>query len=181
MPLSQRSPLTALAEQDLLPVAQLDLTAPLVAAIVICLLLALVLTALSIVLSRPARRAKRVSRPGTHSEVSGKSAWHARIEDIVRRHAAGDLEREDAFTELAAVARDYASAASSDDLRSSTLTDIARVPRHPGNRHGLDMLRQTIEALYPPEFADAAANAQARDTSVEEAAGWVAMLVERWR
>lgn len=181
MPLSAHSPMPALAEERLVPVAQLDLTAPLVAAIVICLLVALALVVLAIVLTRPARRAKRVSRPGAHSEVSGKSAWHARIEDIVRRHAAGDVEREEAFAELAAVARDYASAASADDLRSSTLTDIAQTPRHPGNRHGLDLLRQTIEALYPPEFADAAANTQARDTSVEEAAGWVAMLVERWR
>ena len=49
-----------------------------------------------------------------------------------------------------------------------------------GNRHGLDLLRQTIAALYPPEFADERFNAAAGEASVDEAAGWVATLIERW-
>ena len=46
---------------------------------------------------------------------------------------------------------------------------------------GLDALKQTIGALYPPEFADDARNRIAQTTSVQQAAEWVANLVERWR
>ena len=47
--------------------------------------------------------------------------------------------------------------------------------------HGFTLLRQTIAALYPPEFANAEFNAQAKDATVEQAADWVLNLVERWR
>ena len=43
------------------------------------------------------------------------------------------------------------------------------------------MLRQTIAALYPPEFADERFNDSARQTDVEQAAQWVNRLVERWK
>ena len=45
----------------------------------------------------------------------------------------------------------------------------------------LTLLRQTIEALYPPEFADAERNHIARQATGEQAGEWVANLVERWR
>ena len=61
-------------------------------------------------------------------------------------------------------------------LSKPTLT-----PRTTGNQHGLTLLRQTIEALYPPEFADAERNHTAREATVEQAGEWVANLVERWR
>ena len=53
--------------------------------------------------------------------------------------------------------------------------------RSTGNQQGLTLLRQTIEALYPPEFADAERNHIARQATVEQAGEWVANLVERWR
>ena len=67
------------------------------------------------------------------------------------------------------------------ELSSSTLTDLAYLNRTPANRQGLDALKQTIGALYPPEFADDARNRIAQTTSVQQAAEWVANLVERWR
>ena len=86
---------------------------------------------------------------------------------------------------LAAVARDFASQASSAELGSTTLQEIAS--RSAGSLagdsgvHGFTLLRQTIAALYPPEFANAEFNAQAKDATVEQAADWVLNLVERWR
>lgn len=77
--------------------------------------------------------------------------------------------------------RDFASTATGTDVRNQTLTDIEETPRTTGNQQGLTLLRQTIEALYPPEFADAERNHIARQATVEQAGEWVANLVERWR
>ena len=77
--------------------------------------------------------------------------------------------------------RDFVSTATGSDVRNQTLTDIEATPRTTGNQHGLTLLRQTIEALYPPEFADAERNHTAREATVEQAGEWVANLVERWR
>ena len=93
----------------------------------------------------------------------------------------GALPRHEAFVELSVIARDFAGAASGKELSSSTLTDLAYLNRTPANRQGLDALKQTIGALYPPEFADDARNRIAQTTSVQQAAEWVANLVERWR
>ena len=156
---------------DLRPVESLALTTPLVVAIVACLLLAVGLIALIIMLSRPARKPR-------NSNASSKAEWRARIDDVVARHESGALPRHEAFVELSVIARDFAGAASGKELSSSTLTDLAYLNRTPANRQGL---RQTIGALYPPEFADDARNRIAQTTSVQQAAEWVANLVERWR
>ena len=159
---------------DLRPVESLALTTPLVVAIVACLLLAVGLIALIIMLSRPARKPRNSDRArGAHSNASSKAEWRSRIDDVVARH--------EAFVELAVIARDFAGAASGKELSSSTLTDLAYLNRTPANRQGLDALKQTIGALYPPEFADDARNRIAQTTSVQQAAEWVANLVERWR
>ena len=73
------------------------------------------------------------------------------------------------------------SSTSFETIPNQTLTDIEAAPRTTGNQHGLTLLRQTIEALYPPEFADAERNHTAREATVEQAGEWVANLVERWR
>lgn len=115
------------------------------------------------------------------TRLPAKPVWHQRIDDVVSRHARGELEREEAFAQLAAIARDFASTATGTDVRNQTLTDIEETPRTTGNQQGLTLLRQTIEALYPPEFADAERNHIARQATVEQAGEWVANLVERWR
>ncbi|MCH9275330.1 hypothetical protein JS533_003440 [Bifidobacterium amazonense] len=166
---------------DLTPVPQLGLAAPLLAAIAGCLSLAIVLIVLAVVLSRPRRRPANTARRGNHATGGDLAAWRARIEGIVSRHESGELSRERAFVELAETARDFAGAATGRDMSASTLRDLSSLPRGTAERQGLDLLRQTVAALYPPEFADAALNGHAASISVREAAGWVSNLVERWR
>ncbi|MBW3082390.1 hypothetical protein [Bifidobacterium phasiani] len=172
---------SALDSSDLTTVGRSDLTTPLLIVLAVCLLLAVAAIVAAALLSRP-RRSPRTARPrGAHRDGSDRGAWRARVDEVVARYHDGALDREEAFARLAAVARDYASSASGRDMSAHTLDDLRHVPRDPGNRRGLDLLRQTIAALYPAEFADAGANAQARETSVEQAAEWVSALMERWR
>lgn len=168
------------AAAGLSPVGPIDMTTPLAIAAGACVLLAIVLIACAVFLSRPRRTRVRAVPRGAHAEAQDRRAWHRRIDDVVSRHGSGELDREKAFAELAAIARDYASEASGRDLTSHTLTDIRREPRTQSTKQGLDLLRMTISALYPPEFADGAAHPDAGGASVEEAAGWVSNLVERW-
>lgn len=172
----------AVDPSELQTVDTLTLVGPLTALVVACLLLAVVLAAVAIVMSRPKRNTKKAAQPrGAHNGAGPKAPWHARINDVLNRYESGALNREDAFVELALIARDFAGASSGKQLGSSTLADLTRLPRTPSNRQGLDTLRQTIEALYPPEFANPSFNAMAKTVTVKEAAGWVSNLVERWR
>jgi len=169
-----------LAEEDLTVKGQIHFENGLVATIVACLLGIVILIALTVWLSKPSSRPSRNDDHGRHAP-SEKSVWHQRIEDIVSRHAAGELEREEAFTLLAATVRDFVSSVTGTDMSNRTLTDIQAMPRTTGNQQNLTLLRQTIEAFYPPEFADAEHNRIAKDATVEQAGEWVAHLVERWR
>ena len=160
----------------------LALTTPLVVAIVACLLLAVGLIALIIMLSRPARKPRNSDRArGAHSNASSKAEWRAASTMwwpvMNPEHCPGMR----LSSNCPSSARDFAGAASGKELSSSTLTDLAYLNRTPANRQGLDALKQTIGALYPPEFADDARNRIAQTTSVQQAAEWVANLVERWR
>ena len=170
---------------DLHPVTDVPVASLLPIVTMACFIALLILIVAIVIMSRP-RRAKRVAAPrGSHNALAPVSQWKSRVHDIVERNGAGKLSREDAFVELAAVARDFASQASSAELGSTTLQEIAS--RSAGSLagdsgvHGFTLLRQTIAALYPPEFANAEFNAQAKDATVEQAADWVLNLVERWR
>lgn len=170
---------------DLHPVTDVPVASLLPIVTMACFIALLILIVAIVIMSRP-RRAKRVAAPrGSHNTLAPVSQWKSRVHDIVERNGAGKLSREDAFVELAAVARDFASQASSAELGSTTLQEIAS--RSAGSLagdsgvHGFTLLRQTIAALYPPEFANAEFNAQAKDATVEQAADWVLNLVERWR
>lgn len=170
-----------LAEENLTVKGQIHLENGLVATIVICLLGIVILVALAVWLSQPSSRPSKNDSHGRHDALAGKSVWHQRIEDIVSRHAKGELEREDAFARLAAIVRDFVSTTTGTDMRNQTLTDIESMPRTTGNQQNLTLLRQTIEAFYPPEFANSEHNRIAKDATVEQAGEWVANLVERWR
>ena len=125
--------------------------------------------------------ANRKPQPrGAHLDDTVKTSWHRRIDDVVRRYHAEQIDRETAFIELAAICRGIASAHTGRDLHAHTLTDIRREPRNPSTRTGLDTRRMTIAALYPPEYADSAVDTHAREVSVDDAAGWASTLVERW-
>ena len=147
-------------------------------AVAVALLLTAAASAFAVwFLSRP-KRPKAAPRPkGAHSGAHGRDVWRARIADVVTRHEGGSLTREEAFAELASIAREFASERTGRDFNAHTLTDIRRETRAAG---GVDLLRTTIAALYPPEFADVRVNAHARTADVREAAGWVSNLVERW-
>ncbi len=161
---------------------QIHIETGLIATIVICLIMAAVLVALTVLLSRPSRKTSgKPSSRGRYDQAAGKSEWHQRIDAIVSSHESGRITRDEAFAQLAALARDYVSQSTGADISNHTLADIKSTPRTTGNQQRLTLLRRTIESLYPPEFADAEHNHTARETTVEQAGQWVANLVERWR
>lgn len=170
-----------LPENLLHPKDQIHIETGLIAAIAICLILAAALVALTVLLSRPSRGKGKKTSHGRHDPATGKAEWLQRINAIVSSHENGGLTREEAFAQLAALARDYVSQSTGTDMRNHTLADIEAAPRTTGNQQRLTLLRQTIESLYPPEFADAEHNHTAREATVEQAGQWVANLVERWR
>lgn len=170
-----------LAAHDFDVRSQIHLGNKLIVVIASCLILAVILVALTVWLSRPSRKPAMPTSRGRHDALAGTSGWHQRIETVVSRHANGELDREEAFAQLAGIARDFVSTVTGTDMRNLTLTDIKRTPQTTGNRRGLTLFRQTIEALYPPEFADAEHNSIAKEATVEQAGEWVANLVERWR
>ena len=146
-----------------------------------CALAAIGFIVAVIVLSRPKSPGEgHFTRESRHA-MTDKEIWHTRIDDIVEQHERGVIDRDEAFTRLAELTRQFASTGFNRNMSNHTLTDLKREPRIPSNQHSLDLLRQTIAALYPPEFADAEYNEQARETTVEEASAWVATLVERWQ
>lgn len=149
--------------------------------IAVCLAIAAALVILVVWLSRPNRKPTKKANHGRHDAATGTSVWHERIDDVVARHAKGDLTRENAFALLAATQWDFAPQPPAAMCAAKRSPILEATPRTTGNQHGLTLLRQTIEALYPPEFADAERNHTAREATVEQAGEWVANLVERWR
>ncbi|MCO6558277.1 MAG: hypothetical protein J6575_02380 [Bifidobacterium sp.] len=147
---------------------------------IVFLAAAVILVIAILLLSRPKKQISTKIH-GAHGAQNDKTAWRARINDIVKRHTQGELTRDAALRDLAAVARDFAGAKTNKDMSSYTLADINHLPVSASSDPGMKLLRQTITALYPPEFADVERHAQARATSVEQAAEWVSNLIERWR
>ena len=146
-----------------------------------CALAAIGFVVAVIVLSRPQSHGGDHFTRESHRALTDKEIWHTRIDDIVGQHERGEIDSDEAFTRLAELTREFASTGFNRNMSNHTLTDFKREPRIPSNQQSLDLLRQTIAALYPPEFADAEYNEQARETTVEEASTWVATLVERWQ
>ncbi len=128
---------------------------------------------------RRARRAPTASA-GAHAQAGSTQQWLARVDDVMRQYDAGAVTADEAYAHLAALTREFAAAHSGRALSTSTLRELERRPTG-GTAANWDALRLTIAALYPPEFADAATNAEARDASVHTAAGWVGDFMERWR
>lgn len=170
----------ALSPADLHPVGTLNLSAPLICALVSALVLVVIFIIAAIIGSQT-KIVKDEAPRGTHNATHDKSVWRERINQVVAAHKSGKLTREQAFAQLAQITRDFAGEASGKDFSSRTLADLNKLPRNASNQQTLDMLRQTVAALYPPEFADATINRSARETTVDDAAGWVSTLVERWR
>ena len=139
-------------------------------------ILALTLAATAILLPKFRRQ------PGEHTvqaNSDSRNAWRQRIDQVVARYDSGHLDRDQAMTALATIARGFASRSWNNDMKTKTLAEIKAQPRTPSTRQGLDLLRQTIDALYPPEFA-LPRDSTGTDATVNQAADWVRDLIERW-
>ena len=77
--------------------------------VAVCLILAVALVVLVVWLSKPTLKPTKKTNRGRHDASTGTSIWHERINDVVDRHANGDLGREEAFALLASIARDFVS------------------------------------------------------------------------
>lgn len=121
------------------------------------------------------------SGTAVHVHSENKQAWRKDIDLIVEQYHNDELTQDQACAKLAAVARKYVSRMSGEDIHTHTLGEISSLRLKWRNKKGADMLRQTIAALYPPEFANSKENEQARNTSVEQAAEWVLVLLEGWQ
>jgi hypothetical protein len=162
------------------PEALIEVPTALIVALVTCLCTAALLIVVIALLSRPRKHVDTKSC-GAHAAGNDKKAWHRRIDEIVNRYEQNDLMREEALNELAQTAREFAGIQTGKDMSSYTLSDISGLPVHETFDPGMKLLRQTIAALYPPEFADVEHHAEAQYADVHQAAEWVANLIERWR
>jgi hypothetical protein len=169
------------ADTTTLPVPAVPDLPPFAMLAVVLLIAAVVLLVAGLLLLRrrsslPDRRTGSV-RHGSHSNKPD-DAWHADLEQIRSDYHAGTASETQTYARLSALARDFASDRLGADFSSSTLLDLNR--RHQiGSKEQFQRLRQTIAALYPPEFAPDT-NPQAHLASVDQAADWVADLLERW-
>lgn len=169
---------------DLHPVTDVPVASLLPIVTMACFIALLILIVAIVIMSRP-RRAKRVAAPrGSHNALAPVSQWKSRVHDIVERNGAGKLAR----GRLRRARRRGEGLRVAGQQRGARFDDAAgdrvtfrRLLAGDSGVHGFTLLRQTIAALYPPEFANAEFNAQAKDATVEQAADWVLNLVERWR
>lgn len=150
---------------------------PFVVATILLALAALALVLAAILM--PRRRPER-ARSGAHRPSSGTAEWMSRIDEVRGRYHGGEITDDDAYRELAALTREFASERLDMDVTNHTLAELRSLRRSKRSATGIDLLRQTVAALYPPEFASDE-HLQTRGTTVDQAAGWVANLVERWR
>ena len=169
--------IVAIDTQNLHPRGTIAITQSLWIALICDIVLALILIVACCVLSGTRRRPETTG--SQDEETLPKKEWAARVNQVVARHDAQDITRDEAFAQLAAIARDFASNMSGRRMQANTLTDLRRL-RRTGVAVNWDLLRQTIAALYPPEFAQAE-HPQARGVSGRQAADWVLDLIERWQ
>ncbi|TCD54892.1 c-type cytochrome biogenesis protein CcmI [Alloscardovia theropitheci] len=146
----------------------------------IVLALAIACIIIAVILFLPARaKERKVVQSSRHDNATYK----AQVRDVETEYTAGDISKQEAYRRLAEIARQFASDRLGIDVTSHTLTDLAQSSQiSPAlkNSHGLNLLRTTIEALYPPEFAFEATHTRSASTTVIEACGWVDALIERW-
>lgn len=167
----------ALDTSSLQPIGQLQLNGPLIIAICAGVIVAIVLVVVAVLLSK--KRAVLVRDNGSDIPIDTKEAWLERVDNVAADATAGTITREEAFARLAAIARTFASSRSPQRFDSYTLLDLNRENTH-DNTDNWIALRQTIAALYPPEFADKRHHPIAKDATVDQACDWVRSFIERW-
>jgi hypothetical protein len=147
--------------------------------IVVCALFAaaaIVLIAVPLVVR--ARKPRPKAPTSRHSAARTPEKWRDDVAEVLRKYHAKEISENDAYANLARIARAFASLRLGTDLSAKTLMDL-NLHHQVGNKAHFDTLKQTISALYPPEFASAS-NRSARESSVESAASWVDSMIERW-
>lgn len=166
---------------DLHPTGALTYTNTLLFVLLACTTIAVAIIIITVLLSKPKREkpAQQLSK-SAHATGSMKQQYMNTINDICEQYHAQTLTREDAFEQLASLCRTFASHCYGQSLNSATLAELPR-SRDAREQHNFTLLRTTISALYPPEFADAQHHPIAKNTSVDQAADWVRALIERWR
>lgn len=151
----------------------------LITIVVLCALIAI--SALAVILIGGMKRKPVASSDQRRAPKRSASEWKTRINSVQKDFNRGLLTEKQAYQRLSTLARQFASAKLGKDMTKHTLAEMRQEtsvdPKHKGD---FDSLRQTIEALYPPEFASDDWNASARSATVEEATKWVSSLVERW-
>jgi hypothetical protein len=139
-------------------------------------ILAIALIAVPLILRSREPHPRQTSRHGINRSPE---RWRDDVAAVLRAYTNGEMSDNDAYSELARIARSFASLRLGTDLTSKTLLDLKR-HHQVGNRAHFDALKQTISALYPAEFASPDSNAAAKESSVESAANWVDSMIERW-
>lgn len=124
---------------------------------------------------------KQKVKNAAHTLNANKQEWRKKIDLVVSQYHENKIEKDQAFAKLAQIARQYVSIMSGENIKSHTLGEISSLRKSWKNTHGADLLRQTIAALYPPEFADSTYNNQAKNTDVDQGVRWVLILLESWK
>ncbi|WP_418968825.1 hypothetical protein [Alloscardovia omnicolens] len=160
------------------PAPAVDGTA-LIIALLVSAVLAIVCIVASVIAFLPPR--DHASKHHTaHSHLSDADFKH-RIRSVEDSYTAGSISRQEAFHALAAIARQFASVRLNTDVTSHTLADLQHTDGlQSAHMHGMNLLRSTIEGLYPPEFAYEGTNTRSAEVTVVQACSWVTSIIERW-
>ncbi|MCI1935948.1 MAG: hypothetical protein LKJ44_03870 [Bifidobacteriaceae bacterium] len=176
MTLSYTPPSQLIAAEFPTSIAPINSVGTYVILAIVCALAAVCAVGIPFALAHRTPREKKVSR---HSVKRTPETWRKQVTEIVEAFHKNELTESEAYAGLARISREFASVRLGTDFTAKTLMDL-NVHHQVGGKAHFDLLKQTISALYPAEFADSSTNAQASETSVDTAAEWVDSMIERW-
>lgn len=119
--------------------------------------------------TRPARQRPELLPPPGWELARLKGQYFARIDEIVRLAAAGELSPRRAHQDLSVAVREFVRSASGVDAPTMTLSDLQRT-----GLLALAPVSDVVFRLYPVEFGPD------RDVSVSDAAAVAREVVARW-
>lgn len=152
---------------------------PVLIALLVAAVLAIICIIASVITFLP--RTDKNSHQNEHKKAVGGADFTRRVQTVNKSFDAGKISKTEAFHELAAIARQFASTRLHTDITSHTLADLEHMKHaHTQHAEGMNLLRSTIEGLYPPEFAYEATNARSAQVTVNDACRWVTSVIERW-
>lgn len=113
-----------------------------------------------------------------HAVRTPVNAWILAVQKTREAFHNNEITKEEAYTQLSHIARAFASDQLGGDFSAQTLLDLRR-HKHLNSKQQFESLRQTIAALYPPEFAPPH-NVAAQEADVDTAAQWVESMISGW-